>query len=105
MEIDRCTHIENINVHEPHTKGCEECLKVGDQWVNLRLCLDCGKVGCCDNSPNKHASQHAKESGHPVIQTFEPEPTWLYCYDDDVMDDKPKVYFDGNHTTFAGDRG
>jgi uncharacterized UBP type Zn finger protein len=60
--------------------GCEDCLVAGGRWVHLRLCLACGKVGCCDSSPAKHASAHASESGHPVIRSFEPGETWRWCY-------------------------
>ena len=99
-DVDSCEHIDNIEVHAPHTKGCEECLKIGGEWVHLRLCLECGQVGCCDNSPNQHASKHAKETEHNVIQTFEPEPKWLYCYDHDLLVDEPNVFYDGDRKTF-----
>lgn len=100
-----CEHISSIKIDDivpPHSKGCEQCLKMGSDWVYLRLCLTCGHVGCCDNSPNKHATKHAKETKHPVVQTFEPEPIWLYCYEDDMLVDDAAVYYDGNHTTFEG---
>ncbi|MBP2325729.1 CPA1 family monovalent cation:H+ antiporter [Kibdelosporangium banguiense] len=61
-------------------EGCEDCLATGGRWVHLRLCLACGKVGCCDSSPAKHASKHAAESGHPVIRSFEPGETWRWCF-------------------------
>lgn len=73
---ETCSHIQQIQVHDPNSKGCEECLKIGSEWVYLRLCLSCGKVGCCDNSPNQHASKHAKNENHPVLQTYEPEDKW-----------------------------
>jgi CPA1 family monovalent cation:H+ antiporter len=60
--------------------GCEDCLAAGGSWVHLRLCLGCGKVGCCDSSPAKHASAHAAASGHPVIRSFEPGETWRWCF-------------------------
>ena len=64
-----CSHISHIkNVH-PHTKGCEECLKMGDSWVHLRLCRECGHVGCCDSSKNKHATKHFHASKHPIMQS------------------------------------
>jgi uncharacterized UBP type Zn finger protein len=65
--------------------GCEECLQTGSDWVHLRLCLSCGHVGCCDNSPNKHATKHFKSTKHPVIRSFEPGETWEWCYVDKVM--------------------
>ena len=80
-----CTHLELIRNPQPKTKGCEECLKIGDTWVHLRLCEICGHVGCCDSSKNKHATKHYRASGHPIIKSFEPGEDWMYCYIDDVM--------------------
>lgn len=97
---DICSHIQKIQVHPPNSKGCQECLKLGSEWVHLRLCLACGQVGCCDDSPNKHASKHAKSENHPVLQTFEPEDKWLYCFIDDVLAFDPPAYYDGDRTTF-----
>ena len=95
-----CSHLEMINDVTPSSPDqCLQCVEMGDEWVHLRLCLDCGHVGCCDNSPNQHATKHAKGTKHLVIQTFEPEPTWLYCYQDDLLVDDPAVYFNGDHTT------
>jgi uncharacterized UBP type Zn finger protein len=67
----------------PRTRGCEECLKLGGRWVHLRLCLECGHVGCCDSSPNRHATAHFHESHHPVIRSFEPNEEWAFCYCDE----------------------
>ncbi|MGE5458229.1 MAG: ubiquitin carboxyl-terminal hydrolase 14 [Methanococcaceae archaeon] len=82
-----CDHIENAdsNISPKTPEGCEECLKTGDSWVHLRLCLDCGHVGCCDNSKNKHATRHYNQTGHPVIKSFEPGEDWEYCYVDDLF--------------------
>lgn len=81
-----CAHITAATDREPNTPdGCEECLKVGDPWVHLRLCLECGRVGCCDNSPNKHATKHYHSTKHPVIRSFEPGEDWRYCYPDDLF--------------------
>ena len=66
-------------------EGCEECLKIGGQWVHLRQCMVCGKIGCCDNSPNRHATAHFEESGHPLIQSAEPGEDWSWCYVDEAM--------------------
>lgn len=77
-----CTHRDLIQEVTPSAKGCEECLAVGDKWVHLRICLICGHVGCCDNSKNKHASQHFHTSGHPLIKSFEPFEHWIWCYID-----------------------
>jgi len=79
-----CSHISHIkNVH-PHTQGCEECLKMGDSWVHLRLCRECGHVGCCDSSKNKHASKHFHASKHPIMQSIEPGESWMWCFVDQV---------------------
>ena len=82
-----CNHIEIADSKiDPNTpEGCEECLKTGDSWVHLRLCLECGHVGCCDNSKNKHATKHFHKTGHPVIKSFEPGEDWVYCYVDELF--------------------
>ncbi len=64
--------------------GCEECLKAGGRWMHLRMCTSCGKVGCCDNSPNRHAAAHFHESGHPLIRSAEPDEEWIWCYVDEI---------------------
>ena len=80
-----CSHLDMIRDVEPHTtEGCEDCLATGGRWVHLRLCLTCGHVGCCDSSPNRHASKHAAASEHPLVQSFEPDEDWLWCYVDEV---------------------
>lgn len=71
--------------------GCEDCLAAGDPWFHLRICLSCGKVGCCDSSPNKHASKHAAESGHPLIRSIEPREEWSWCFVDEVALNVPRV--------------
>jgi uncharacterized UBP type Zn finger protein len=81
----QCAHLDQIRDVTPSAQGCEECLKVNDSWVHLRICLICGKVGCCDDSPNKHASRHFREVGHPIIQSFEPGETWRWCYVDEQL--------------------
>ena len=79
-----CPHVPPSPHPEPRTPmGCEECLKSGMQWVHLRLCLTCGHVGCCDNSPGKHATKHARRTDHPVIQSYEPGEDWGWCYVED----------------------
>ena len=84
--LELCTHLRQATDHRPNTpRGCEECLKTGDTWVHLRLCLECGHVGCCDDSPNKHATKHYHATGHPVIRSFEPGEHWRYCYVDDLV--------------------
>lgn len=84
MPAQRCTHTDQIKVLQGRSEGCEECLKIGDSWVHLRLCLTCGKVGCCDSSKNKHASAHARESGHAIAASIEPGEAWRWCYIDEV---------------------
>jgi len=81
-----CGHLDQIKNVKPRTpNGCEECLKMGDSWVHLRLCMSCGHVGCCDQSKNKHATKHFHSSGHPIIKSFEPDEDWMYCYPDDLF--------------------
>ena len=84
--FSKCSHINLIKNVKPKTlDGCEECLKIGDKWVHLRLCLTCGHVGCCDNSKNKHATKHFHETKHPIIKSFEPGEDWKWCYVDEVF--------------------
>jgi uncharacterized UBP type Zn finger protein len=64
----------------PSAKGCTECLAMGAKWVHLRMCLTCGHVGCCDSSPNRHATAHFRATGHPVMKSFEPGEDWAWCY-------------------------
>ena len=80
-----CSHTGQARTVSPLTGGCEECLKLGDSWVHLRVCLTCGHVGCCDDSKNKHATAHFHGTGHPIIRSFEPNETWAYCYEDETM--------------------
>jgi uncharacterized UBP type Zn finger protein len=77
-----CVHMNTVPVPEPaaSAQGCEECLAIGQRWVHLRKCLDCGHIGCCDQSIGKHATKHADETGHGVIRSFEPEEDWRFCY-------------------------
>lgn len=77
-----CTHLDQVRAVEPGAQGCEECLESGDEWVQLRICLSCGHVGCCDSSKNKHATAHFRTSAHPIMQSFEPGQTWRWCYID-----------------------
>ncbi|OGK29898.1 hypothetical protein A3G67_00010 [Candidatus Roizmanbacteria bacterium RIFCSPLOWO2_12_FULL_40_12] len=81
---DTCTHKDQIKDVKPKTPdGCEECLKSGESWTHLRLCLTCGHVGCCDSSKNKHATGHFKETNHPIIKSFQPGEDWKWCYIDE----------------------
>jgi uncharacterized UBP type Zn finger protein len=81
---DTCTHFGQVAAVEPSGVGCVECLASGERWVHLRMCMTCGQVGCCDSSPNRHASAHYREAGHPIVQSFEPGEDWWWCYADDV---------------------
>ncbi len=80
-----CTHLDQIMEVVPSAEGCEECLQMGDSWVHLRLCLTCGHVGCCDASKNKHATKHHMKTSHPIIRSFEPGESWLWCYPDQLF--------------------
>jgi uncharacterized UBP type Zn finger protein len=81
-----CAHLDQVTVARPdRVDGCEDCLKVGGRWVHLRVCRSCGHIGCCDSSPNRHASAHARTSGHPIVTSVEPGEYWSYCYVDDAM--------------------
>lgn len=83
---ERCEHLGEVRDVTPRTPaGCEECLRKGTQWVHLRLCLECGHVGCCDNSVGKHATKHFHRTGHPIIRSFEPRENWGWCYVDELM--------------------
>jgi uncharacterized UBP type Zn finger protein len=84
---ETCEHIKHSRKNKPRTKGCEECLKMGDSWVHLRLCLECGHVGCCDSSKNKHATKHFHASKHPVVQSLEPGEHWMWCYEHELFVD------------------
>ena len=83
--MDYCEHISTIKPVTPSADGCEDCLKTGDSWVHLRLCRSCGHVGCCDSSPNRHATKHYHASQHPIIESFEPGEGWGYCYADETF--------------------
>ena len=82
-----CTHLKEIRRAKPRAAGCEECLKTGDPWVHLRVCLTCGHVGCCDSSKNKHATKHFQATRHPVVESLEPGEHWMWCYVDEAFFD------------------
>jgi len=79
-----CTHLATIKPVRPSARGCEECLRIGDRWVHLRICLTCGHVGCCDTSKNKHATAHFHSTTHPIMRSLEPGDEWGWCYADKV---------------------
>ena len=80
-----CTHTDQIQEVAPSAQGCEECLQMGSGWVHLRICLTCGHVGCCDASPNTHATKHFHATSHPIIQSFERGEDWAWCYVDQTF--------------------
>lgn len=80
-----CSHLETIiPAPPPGTSGCAECLQIGSTWVHLRLCLTCGHIGCCDSSPQRHATRHFRTLGHPVVASYEPGERWAWCYVDEI---------------------
>ena len=81
-----CTHTAQIEFTEPPADiaGCEECLRIGSHWVHLRMCQQCGKIGCCDSSPNRHATAHARDADHPVLRSVEPGEEWSWCVIDEL---------------------
>ena len=83
--MSTCTHLGTITDAAPSGDGCKECLEIGGRWVHLRRCTSCGHIGCCDSSPNKHATAHFHTVSHPVVQSFEPGENWYWCYSDDLM--------------------
>ena len=86
MSTPVCSHLDTIQFTElpDPIAGCEECLKTGSSWVHLRMCMECGTIRCCDDSPNKHATKHAHEASHPIIRSAEPGEDWSWCYVDNV---------------------
>ena len=86
MPAETCAHLRDIATVKHARRGeCDECVKMGSTWVHLRTCQTCNATLCCDNSPNRHATKHARASAHPVIASAEPGERWLYCYPDDAF--------------------
>lgn len=81
-----CTHLDHVLITElpESVEGCEDCLAAGTKWLHLRICLECGHVGCCDNSPERHGTAHANSSGHPIIRSIEPGEDWSWCFVDEL---------------------
>ena len=93
---ESCTHMDQVRDVTPAAPGCVDCLRTGDRWVHLRVCMTCGYVGCCDSSPNKHASAHARGSLHPLIQSYEPGEDWWWCFLDEIafaVEDAPSFSY------------
>jgi hypothetical protein len=85
MSSATCTHGAWLRSVTPSARGCEECLAIGSPWVHLRLCRACGHVGCCDDSPHRHASAHFRATGHPIIEGYDPPEGWGWCWVDEVF--------------------
>jgi len=89
-----CTHLDQVAIHTlpESVEGCEDCLASGGKWLHLRICLACGRVGCCDSSPGRHASAHARAADHPLIRSLEPGEVWGWCFADELgFDPMPGV--------------
>ena len=83
--MDSCTHLDLVTPEaKPSADGCEDCLREGGRWVHLRMCRSCGHVGCCDDSPRRHARAHAADGTHPIVSSFEPGEDWWWCFTDEV---------------------
>jgi uncharacterized UBP type Zn finger protein len=82
--VPQCTHLNYIKITQTNKRVCEDCVLTGDRWIHLRMCLTCGHVGCCDSSPNRHASKHAGRTRHPLVRSIEPGETWIWCYVDQL---------------------
>lgn len=91
--MSTCTHLGHVRIAQlpESVLGCEDCLATGDPWLHLRICLECGRVCCCDDSPNRHARAHARETGHPLIRSIEPGETWSWCFADGIALLVPEV--------------
>ncbi len=89
---DECTHLDTVQDVEPSADGCEDCLRTGGRWLHLRMCQQCGHVGCCSESPNYHSMAHFKDTGHPLMRSFEPGEDWYWCFVDETgfeLEDAP----------------
>jgi uncharacterized UBP type Zn finger protein len=90
--ITNCSHVQQVDqvgTVTPSSTGCEDCLRSGDRWVHLRLCMSCGHVGCCDSSPNRHATAHYTGTEHPLVRSYEPDEDWWWCFVDQDLVDVP----------------
>jgi Zn-finger in ubiquitin-hydrolases and other protein len=82
-----CSHLDTIAYTQVPAvvPGCEDCLQIGSRWLHLRMCASCGHIGCCDDSPNRHATAHHRASGHPIVRSAEPGEDWFWCYEDEIV--------------------
>jgi Isopeptidase T len=86
MSQAQCAHLDQVREVDPRTpEGCEECLKMGTVWVHLRMCSECGHVGCCDQSQGKHATKHFHQTRHPIMRSYQPGEDWGWCYVDELF--------------------
>ena len=83
--VETCAHLDSVREVSPSSPGCEDCLRTGGRWVHLRICMACGHVGCCDNSPNRHATAHFRSDQHPIIRSYEPGENWWWCYPEELF--------------------
>lgn len=93
--MSTCRHLWEARPAISTADGCAACLETGSTWVHLRQCLTCGVVGCCDQSPNRHASGHAASTGHPVARSAQPGESWRWCYVDELLDDPEELELEG----------
>jgi uncharacterized UBP type Zn finger protein len=87
MSEPNCAHLPGIKAVVASANGCEDCLRIGGQWVHLRVCLECGHVGCCDQSEHRHATKHFHATKHPLMRSFQPGEDWGWCYVDELFFD------------------
>jgi uncharacterized UBP type Zn finger protein len=80
-----CGHLDRIRLTSTGKHVCEDCVRTGDAWVHLRMCLECGHVGCCDSSKNRHATRHFHDTKHALMRSVEPGESWVWCYVDEMM--------------------
>ena len=92
--MSTCTHLDQVHVTQlpESVPGCEDCLAMGGEWLHLRICLECGHVGCCDDSPHRHATAHANATDHPIIRSLQPGEEWSWCYVDQLAMLIPDVH-------------
>jgi ubiquitin-hydrolase Zn-finger-containing protein len=95
---DTCTHLDTVPGAAPVADGCVECLQMGSTWVHLRRCTTCGHIGCCDTSPNQHATAHWHATDHPLVQSFEPGEDWYWCYADELGFEVPDQHVSYSHS-------